>query len=116
MSTDGNGINCYFHSLIYWEQFTLHDIKKDYDVDLVNFGKKRTKRQSKIISMSVDNFRIPEKPQPQDKDEYFGVCSLNEMLKFTSCQGNYQKSHEARRDDEKDQVSDDKKTLEYHFM
>jgi hypothetical protein len=35
--------------------------------------------------MSVDNFRIPEKPQPQDKDEYFGVCSLNEMLKFTSC-------------------------------
>lgn len=74
MSTDGNGINCYFHSLIYWEQFTLHDIKKDYDVDLIDFGKKRTKRQSKIISMSVDSFKIPEEPQPQDKDEYFSVC------------------------------------------
>jgi len=66
--------------------------------------------------MSLDNFKVADKPQPQDKDEYFGVCSLNEMLKYTSCHGNYKKSNEPRRESTKHEVSEDQNLHESRFM
>lgn len=68
--------------------------------------------------MSVDNFRNPKKPQSQDKDEYFGPRSMNELLKLSVCpvKQNCQKLNKARLDDEKDLVSDDNKTLENDSM
>lgn len=31
MSTDGDGVNAYFHCLIFYEQFSLYEIKNDFD-------------------------------------------------------------------------------------
>jgi hypothetical protein len=31
MSTEGDGSVSYFHSLIFYEQITQHDIKEDFD-------------------------------------------------------------------------------------
>lgn len=31
MSTDGDGVNAYFHCLIFFEQFSLYEIKNDFD-------------------------------------------------------------------------------------
>ena len=66
--------------------------------------------------MSLKNFKVLDKLQPQDKDEYFGVCSLNEMLKYTSCHGNYKKSNEPRRESTRHEVSEDQNLHESRLM
>ena len=58
MCTDGDGINSYFHCLIYWEKFTLYDIKNDFDELATNCSsrKKNTKkRNNSIISQSLNS-------------------------------------------------------------
>lgn len=43
MSTDENGINAYFHCLIFYEQFSMDDIKFDFDPEA---AQNRTERLS----------------------------------------------------------------------
>lgn len=31
MSTDAAGINCYYHCMIFYEQFSMNDIMHDFD-------------------------------------------------------------------------------------
>jgi len=45
MSTDGEGSNSYFHCLVFYEQFTQHDIKHDFDQNSAKYRKEQLARQ-----------------------------------------------------------------------
>ena len=50
MSTDGDGINAYFHCLIFYEQFSLYDIKKDFDFEAPTAAEKLRRQKSRLYN------------------------------------------------------------------
>ena len=45
MSTDGEGTNSYYHCLVFYEQFTQHDIQYDFDQEGAEIRKLQKERQ-----------------------------------------------------------------------
>lgn len=45
MSTDENGVNAYFHCLIFHEQFSLEDIQTDFDTIAAQHRAARQKQE-----------------------------------------------------------------------
>ncbi len=93
MSTDGDGINAYFHCLIFYEQFSLYDIKKDFDVEATTAAEKQRRQMSarystqiqSPISKSTDltkSARSKEMVQIQPQEE----CLSNQLRMH--CKGN----------------------------
>lgn len=53
MSTDGDGINAYFHCLIFYEQFSLYDIKQDFDFEATTAAEKLRRQNSARMSTQL---------------------------------------------------------------
>lgn len=92
MSTDGDGINAYFHCLIFYEQFTLYDIKKDFDFEATSAAEKRRHKSRHVssahnspMSKSSDLYKSARKmygTEPQEQNLACQLRSNNQIKKL----------------------------------